>query len=95
MFSRAALRASRAAPLRARAPASFALAARSVTTDAASASLNQSVPKVRVLNALDFPALGSCQMIVVEGMIAAGSIGWGNALQELPLTDDPSDVVRR
>ncbi|KKO98427.1 pyruvate dehydrogenase E1 component subunit alpha [Trichoderma harzianum] len=45
MFSRAALRAPRALPLRTRAPAAFAVAARSVTTDAASASLNQSVPK--------------------------------------------------
>ncbi|KAL7898555.1 dehydrogenase E1 component domain-containing protein [Trichoderma sp. SZMC 28014] len=45
MFSRAALRVPRAAALRPRAPASFALASRAVTTDAASASLSQSVPK--------------------------------------------------
>lgn len=45
-----ALRVTRAAPrvlpVRARAAAPFAIAARSVTTDAASSSLNHSVPQV-------------------------------------------------
>ncbi|KAK5989063.1 Pyruvate dehydrogenase E1 component subunit alpha [Cladobotryum mycophilum] len=44
MFSRA-LRVSRTVPLRTRVPATFALATRSVTTDAASSSLHTSVPQ--------------------------------------------------
>jgi hypothetical protein len=46
MLSRA-LRVPRALPLRARVQAPFVLASRSVTTDAASASLHNSVPQVR------------------------------------------------